>query len=79
MLVELVQVELRATLKVKGMFMSNAFYGVDDLPKDLMLPLHGELFYDSYRYYLINGVEPTLEMSYKNIKVEGETGTCKDK
>ena len=38
--------------------MSNFFFGVDDLPKDLMMPLkNGELFYEVYRYYILNGLE----------------------
>lgn len=73
MVVELVEVELRSTLKVKGMSMSNVFYEADDLPKDLMLPLKGgELFYDNYRYYLINGSEMTIEVSCMKISEEKE-------
>ena len=64
MMLEVTQIELRATLKVKGMFSSNVFYEVGEIPKELALPLlNGQLFYDNYRYYLINKANETKEVA----------------
>lgn len=51
---ELAEVELRATMRVKGAFMSDSFYSPEDLPKELALPLwNGELFFQKYGYIVL--------------------------
>lgn len=51
---ELAEIELRACMKVKGMFMSDRFYSVEEMPKEMAMPLHGaELFYDKYAYEVV--------------------------
>lgn len=52
---ELAEVEFRATMRVKGVYLGHQLWSVEELPKDLALPLHGsELFFDKYAFTVVN-------------------------
>lgn len=53
---ELAEVEFRATMRIKGAYLGHQLWSVEELPKDLALPLHGnELFFDKYAYSILGG------------------------
>lgn len=54
-------------MKVKGAYLGHQLWSVEELPKDLVMPLHGnKLFFEKYAYIVL-GTHPNENINASNV------------